>query len=148
DQLTDALLLYRRAVELDPLNANDSRALARCLNWLRQHEEAITEARRALRLDPNHPLAHMQLAEAYVQDGTPEKAIDHLRDALNRGQQSPQVRGMLGYAYAVDGNRVDAQKVLKELEALTTDHFGFAYLIACIYAALGDKDQAFVWLGK
>jgi hypothetical protein len=38
--------------------------------------------------------------------------------------------------------------VLKELEALATDHFGLAYLIACIYAALDDKDQAFAWLGK
>ena len=67
---------------------------------------------------------------------------------LERGQESPQIKGVLGYAYAVAGNRAEAQKVLKELEALAPDHFGFAYLIACIYAALGDKDQAFVWLGK
>jgi TolB-like protein/Tfp pilus assembly protein PilF len=148
DRLDVALPLFRRAANLDPLNSNDSRALARCLNWLHEHDEAIKEATRALQLDPNHPLAHMQLAEAYVHKGVPQKAIDHLRDALNRGQQSPQVRGMLGYALAADGKKVEAQKVLDELKALASDHFGFAYLIACIYAALGDKDQAFVWLRK
>src|SRR5262249_17976951 len=148
DQLTDALPLFRRACELDPFNTNDARALARCYNWLRRHKEAIDEASRALQLDPNHPLAHMQLAEAYVHKGRPEKAIDHLQRAIDRGQQSPQVRGMLGYALAAAGQKVEAQKVLDELKALASDHFGLAYLIACIYAALGDKDQAFKWLGK
>jgi TolB-like protein/Tfp pilus assembly protein PilF len=148
DHLRDALPLFRRACDLNPLNSNDWRALAMCHNWLHEHDKAITEATRALELDPNHPFAHMELAKAYVHNGTPEKAIDHLLDALNRGQQSPQVRAMLGYAYAVAGNRAEAQKVLQKLEALAPDHFGLAYLIACIYAALGDKDQAFEWLGK
>jgi tetratricopeptide (TPR) repeat protein len=148
DQLRDALPLFRRACELDPLNTNDSRALARCYNWLRQRDEAITEATRALQLDPNHPLAHMELAEAYVHNRMPQKAIEQLRPVLERGQENPQIRGMLGYAYAIAGNRAEAQTVLKELEALAPDHFGLAYLIACIYAALDDKDQAFEWLGK
>jgi tetratricopeptide (TPR) repeat protein len=148
NQLSEALPLFRRACELDPLNTNDSRALARCHNWLRDHDQAITEATRAVRLDPNHPLAHMQLAEAYVNNGTPEKAIDHLQRAIDGGQQSPQVRGMLGYALAAAGKKPEAQKVLDELKALASDNFGFAYLIASIYAALGDKDEAFAWLGK
>jgi serine/threonine-protein kinase len=146
DRLDLALPLFRRACELDPFNSNDARALAKCHNWLHDHDKAIKEATRALRLDPNHPFAHMELAEAYVLNRMPEKAIDHLRDALKRGQQTPQVRGMLGYALAADGKKVEAQKVLDELKELASDHFGFAYLIACIYAALGDKDQAFVWL--
>jgi tetratricopeptide (TPR) repeat protein len=148
DKLSDALPLFRRACELNPLNTNDWRALARCHTWLRDHDQAITEATRALRLDPDHPLAHMELAEAYVHNRMTPKAIEHLQRAIDRGQQSPQVRSMLGYAYAVAGNRDEAQKVLEKLEALAPDQFGLAYLIACIYAALDDKDQAFEWLGK
>jgi tetratricopeptide (TPR) repeat protein len=146
DQLSEALRLFRRAKNLDPFNSNDSRALARCLHWMRRHKEAIDEVTRALQLDPNHPLAHMQLAEAYVHNGKPDTAIDHLLRAIDRGQQSPLVMGVLGYAYAVAGNKIEAQKVLQNLEALAPDHFGLAYLIAGIYAALGDKDQAFKWL--
>ena len=118
------------------------------INWLHEHDKAITEATRALELDPNHPLAHAELAEAYVHKGVPQKAIDHLQPVLERGPAIPQIKGMLGYAYAADGNRAEAQNVLKELEALAPDHFGYAYPIAWIYTALGDKDQAFAWLRR
>src|SRR5262249_54517622 len=43
DRLSEAFRLFRRAANLDPLNTNDSRALARCHNWLREHDQAITE---------------------------------------------------------------------------------------------------------
>src|SRR5262249_56387916 len=89
DRLEVALPIFRRACELDPFNSNDARALAKCHNWLREHDQAITEATRALRLDPNHPFAHMELAAAYVHNPTPKKAIDHLRSVLERGQHSP-----------------------------------------------------------
>jgi hypothetical protein len=55
---------------------------------------------------------------------------------------------MLGYAYAAAGKKAEAQKLVNELEALAPNHFGSAYPIAWVYAALGDKDQAFAWLGK
>jgi serine/threonine-protein kinase len=148
DRLSEALPLFRRTANLDPLNANHSRSLARCLYWLRHYDQAISETTRALELDPNHPLAHAELAGAYVHNDQPQKAIDHLRPVLERGLESPQIRGMLGYAYAVAGNKAEAQRVLHKLEALAPDHFGFAYPIAWIYAALGDKGQAFKWLGK
>jgi len=38
--------------------------------------------------------------------------------------------------------------VLDELKALASDHFGYSYPMAWIYAALRDKDQAFASLHK
>ena len=71
-----------------------------------------------------------------------------LEKALKAGQRHPGVRGMLGYAYAVANKRNESQKVLAELEGLSQGRFGFALPIARVHAALGEKDQAFEWLGK
>jgi predicted Zn-dependent protease len=77
-----------------------------------------------------------------------EKAIVELKGALDRGQQHPRIKGMLGYAYAVAGRKAEAQKVLDELRTRAPKQFGVAMSIARIYAALGQKDQAFEWLQR
>ncbi len=54
--------------------------------------------------------------------------------------------GALGQAYALSGRRDEAGKFLKELKESSN---GWSVLwIAEVYAALGDKDQAFEWLEK
>ena len=55
---------------------------------------------------------------------------------------------MLGYAYAVAGKKADAQKVLDRLSEMSKQRYVAAESRAVIYAALGEKDQAFDWLQK
>jgi tetratricopeptide (TPR) repeat protein len=119
-----------------------------CYNWMRSPDETIAAAKKALELDAKFPLAYAELATAYVQGGHCDQAIAELQKALQRGPQHPRVRGMLGYAYAVAGHKAEAQKVLGELKALAPGRFGFAFPIARIHAALGEKLQAFEWLHK
>jgi serine/threonine protein kinase len=54
----------------------------------------------------------------------------------------------LGVAYALAGRRDDAIKILNELKARSKREFVAADCFALIYAALGDKEQAFAWLEK
>jgi Flp pilus assembly protein TadD len=77
-----------------------------------------------------------------------DRAIAELQRVLDRGQQDPNIRGVLAYAYAIAGKKGEARKVLDELKAIAPGRSSFAYPVACIYAALGDKDQAFAWLRK
>jgi DNA invertase Pin-like site-specific DNA recombinase len=51
-------------------------------------------------------------------------------------------------AYAVAGRRAEALKVLDELTARSRQRHVPAYYIALIYAALGEKDNAFAWLDR
>jgi hypothetical protein len=46
------------------------------------------------------------------------------------------------------GKRNEAQKELAELQELSKQRYVSPGLFALIYAALGDKDQAFAWLEK
>jgi serine/threonine protein kinase/Tfp pilus assembly protein PilF len=145
---SEALVYPQRNIDLDPQAARTRNELAMCLNWLRRYDQAIVASQRTLELDPDFPLAYAELALAHVQKGMVEEAIAELNKALNRGHKHPRVRGMLGYACAVAGKRAEAQKVLDELKALAQGRFAFAFPIARIHAALGEKDQAFEWLRK
>ncbi len=54
----------------------------------------------------------------------------------------------MGRAYALAGQRDKAQKALDELREMSKQRYVSPYLIAVVYAGLGDKDQAFAWLEK
>ena len=54
----------------------------------------------------------------------------------------------LGHAYAQSGDRAEAQKVLKELITRSAQTYVQPIWIAVIHAALGDKEEAFLWLRK
>ena len=54
----------------------------------------------------------------------------------------------LGCAYAASGHRVEAHKVLQALRERATREYVDPYLVATIYLALGEKDQALAWLER
>lgn len=55
---------------------------------------------------------------------------------------------MLRYACAVSGNNAEARRVLDRLDGLSKERYVPPGSVAVIYAALGEKDQAFEWLDK
>lgn len=46
-------------------------------------------------------------------------------------------------AHALLGKREDAEKVIAELMKLSRKHYVSPYLVAVVYTALGDKEEAF-----
>jgi hypothetical protein len=55
---------------------------------------------------------------------------------------------MLGQAYAGAGRREEAQKIIRDLDDRATQSYLSPYLVASIYARLGDKDQTIVRLER
>jgi predicted Zn-dependent protease len=55
---------------------------------------------------------------------------------------------LLGHAYAAANRRSEAQAILQQLSALSKERYVPSYPIAAIYAALGQKDEAFASLQK
>lgn len=58
------------------------------------------------------------------------------------------MKGALGHVYALSGRRGDALKVADELSAPGQDVSVTSYLVAVIYAGLGEKERAFDWLAR
>ena len=142
-RLPEALASVQRGQELDPLAAPRRHEVSMCYNWMRQPDQAITEAKRALELDPNFVLSFAELGRAYTQKGMYDEAI-----AAMKGQGHPRIRGFLGYTYAMAGRKEEAQKILDELKGLPQRRFGDAFALVRIHAALGEKKEAFEWLSK
>lgn len=55
---------------------------------------------------------------------------------------------LLGHAYAAANRRSEAQAILRQLSLLSKQRYVPPYPIATIYAALGNKDDAFAWLER
>jgi len=143
----EGLAEIRRAQELDPLSLPISMTLGWLLCDAGRTDEGIEELRKTLEMDPTFVIAHHRLALCYERKGAYDGAITEYQKVIDLGAKVLGTAG-LGQAYAMAGKRNEAQKELAELQELSKHRNTWPSLFAYIYAALGDKDQAFAWLEK
>lgn len=167
---------YRRAIALNPSNADAHELLADLLDAMRQPDEAWKEYQIAQQLDPIHGhlqyalykrheydqaielnltmlgsdpsngYLHHQLYEFYSAKRMHKEAVEHLEQTYTL-YGFPQVADKLRSAYAASGYMRAMREYAKELERLhATKQLFIPVNIAVTYAALGDKDRAFYWL--
>jgi serine/threonine-protein kinase len=144
----EALAQARRAQELDPLSLPINMILGWVLLNARQDDQSVEQLRKTLEMDPNFILAHHRLGLAYEQKGEYDKAIAEFKQVVSLSAGKPLGVTAMGHAYALAGNRAEAQKLLAEMQEVSKQRYVSSASIALIYAALGDKDQAFAWLEK
>jgi hypothetical protein len=77
-----------------------------------------------------------------------DKAISEFRNLAAASGNDPLRLTNLGWAYAKSGKKVQAHQVINQMNAASKIHYVPAYLWTPIYAALGEKDKAFLWLEK
>jgi len=137
-----AIELYRKAVDLDPVNPQARAFLAFNLAATKRFAEARAEFPRVVELNPAAPWAHAGLGLSYLLEGKFEEAV-----AATEGEAGEWAR-LLIVACARWG-----QKKIPEADAALaqlTDGFAetAAYQISEVYAYRGDKDKAFEWLER
>jgi tetratricopeptide (TPR) repeat protein len=140
----EAIAQADAGAELAPTSALSFRNQAFVYLFARQYDKTLkfVEATRAMGLEP--PGWNFFMAGAYTGKGQYKAAID----LFLKAQKSPHTLGHLGNAYALAGENQAALKTIAELEdGLRTQSIG-AYEIALVYAGLGDKKNALVWLKK
>ena len=54
----------------------------------------------------------------------------------------------LSHAYAAIGKKAEAEKILRDLELKSKSIYISPYVLATVYAGLGEKDKAFQFLQK
>ena len=142
DRMEEAEAEHIRALELDPLTPLHAAWLGG-LYWIwGRYEKALEEVNKALDMSPNAWHGLYVLGNIYIDMGMPEEAISTAKRAA---ELYPNMRYLLGRAYAMAGQRDEALKILSELEKEKPTPFG-AFELASLYAALGNKDEAFRWL--
>jgi tetratricopeptide (TPR) repeat protein len=98
--------------------------------------------------DPNEWDEHYALGVGYEGSGKLAEAIPEYQKAVEMSDGDQEPTAALAHAYAVIGKRVEAEKMLRDLERKSKDGYVSPYLIATIYAGLADKDKAFEFLEK
>jgi TolB-like protein/Tfp pilus assembly protein PilF len=148
-QFNEGVAEAMRARELDPLSLPLNNALAGRLLAAGRYDEALRQVQKTLELDEHFAPAHQTLGWVYLHSGKPDDAIREFQHALElAGAADTDIQLDLGFAYAVSGRPNEARKILANLQQLHQQGIVPAASLAALYGALGEPNEAFVWLEK
>lgn len=144
----DAIAECKKAQALDPSSSIVTTDLGVAYAFARRPDEAIEMFRRAHEMDPGLfvPLGYLGFAQTLKGQFT--EAITTFRKAIEISDGSPNAKSHLAYALAKAGQRDDALKLVDELKRQAAHEHIASFHFAVPYIGLGDKDEAFFWLGK
>jgi DNA-binding winged helix-turn-helix (wHTH) protein/TolB-like protein/Tfp pilus assembly protein PilF len=111
-------------------------------------DQAIQILKKAIELDPAFPRSHFRLGMIYQAANNREGAVTEFKDAVQLSNGNPYYEASLANAYAAAGLRVEARRVMEDLENRAHSEYVPAFGFAIIYSALNDRENAFEWLRK
>jgi len=147
-RVDEALAEAQRALELDPLSLIINRNYGDCLVDARRLDEAIEQYRKTLEIDPNFATAHYFLGRAYEAKGSYDQAVaEYVMSAEVSGFHADDLAKMRE-AYAKGGWKAYLQTSLNQILDRSKESYTPPFILAGIYARLGQKDAAFAYLEK
>jgi len=141
-QHDEAIAEMKRAMELEPLAVQQGANFAAVLMYARQFDAALEQAKKTYELDPGHGGAEHWLCHILNIKGM-------YAETLSIAEKNPSIfQSDASYAYAKSGQRQKAEQVIASWKELGKTKYVSNYWIAVSYAALGERDAAFVELEK
>src|SRR4029077_20030837 len=132
-----AIEIYRKAIELDPVNAQSRSFLAFGLATRKRFAEARAEYARVIELNPSAPWAHAGLGLAYLlQNKFEEAATEAQADAGEWARLLIMSCARWAQKRVQESDAAVAELIAKDSETA-------AFQIAEAYGYRGDKDRAF-----
>jgi TolB-like protein/cytochrome c-type biogenesis protein CcmH/NrfG len=141
-RLDEAIALYKKALELDPLRIPIKINLGRTLMHASQPVEAMRLFKTVLEMNDKFPTAHYHLGLSYLMQGKPEAAIEEIEKET---VEDWKMQGLALANYGANKNaKADSllQNFIKEYQQVS------AFQIAEIYGYRNDPDKTFEWLEK
>jgi eukaryotic-like serine/threonine-protein kinase len=137
-----------KAHELDPSSVMVTMRLGAAYFFARRPDESIEILRRAHEMDPTLWVPLGYLGGAQTLKGQYTEAASTFRKTIDISDGSPNAKSHLAYALAKAGQRDEALKLIDELKRLAEREHINSFHFAVPYIGLGDKDEAFFWLGR
>ncbi len=147
-KVDEAAGAMERAEQLDPLSPRISADLGMAYYAARHYDKTLDQERKTLRLEPAYATSYWIMGMAYEQKGKFAEATKSLDSALKLQPGNPNYLAELARSYALAGQTADSRKILGDLLHPAKGNVVSPFFIALVYTALGDKDQAFGWLGR
>lgn len=130
------------AAEIDPGPGSSMTEIATYYQ-LRDYKGLIESREREVISNPNEWTGYQNLAIGYEGSGKLPEAIAAFQKAVEISNGNQDVIAGLAHAYAAMGKTAETRNLLNNLQRQSASIYMSPYLIATIYAALGDKDKAF-----
>jgi serine/threonine-protein kinase len=144
-ELKEGLRLVLEAEKLDPVSPIISYVATAAYLANSQLDDAISEGQRTLQLDPNYFYLDSDLAAAYREKGNFVEAIA----LYTKAQEATHLPSSgLAITYARIGRETEAQDILAQLLQAREKRYVSAPVIAAVYVAFGEKEEAFRWLER
>ncbi len=138
----------QKSLDLNPLSLEALNMVAVTLFYSHQYEKAFAQCRRMLELDPHSATAHIVSGDALAQLGKYQEAIEEYKLAFQLTPETQNQDDQVAAALAMSGQRDEALKTLAWLKAEAKKSYVPSFNLARICIALGDKEQALVYLKK
>jgi eukaryotic-like serine/threonine-protein kinase len=144
-ELQEGLRLVLEAERLDPVSPITSYVATAAYLANDRVDDAINEGQRTLLLDPNYFYLDSNLAAAYREKGNFPEAIA----LYTRSQEATHLPSSgLAITYTRMGREMEARNILAQLLQAREKRYVSAPVIAAVYVAFGDKEEAFRWLER
>jgi TolB-like protein len=114
----------------------------------REYQRAIEECEKAEQLDPEYFMLHFIAGRAHMRLNEHAKAIAYLKHARTDTGEMPLMDAALGLAYAVSGKKAETMKLAESFKAAAKKRYIPPTYFGMLFAGLGDKDKAMMWLEK
>jgi eukaryotic-like serine/threonine-protein kinase len=144
-ELQEGLRLVLEAKKLDPVSPITSYVATAAYLANDRIDDAVTEGQRTLQLDPNYFYLDSNLAAAYREKGNFAEAIA----LYTKAQETTHLPSSgLAITYARMGREIEARNILAQLVQAREKRYVSAPVIAAVYVAFGEKEEAFRWLER
>jgi TolB-like protein/Tfp pilus assembly protein PilF/DNA-binding winged helix-turn-helix (wHTH) protein len=130
---------FKRAIELDPNNANAHHTYGLYLSALGRHDEARAQMQRTLELDPLAPFAYANLGSIYWSNHDFDRAIQQLRRSLEIDPNFPYAHFFLGQVYESLARYDQALEEFEKYRTLSGIPYEYKGAIAHLYAVQGRR---------
>jgi TolB-like protein/DNA-binding winged helix-turn-helix (wHTH) protein/Tfp pilus assembly protein PilF len=128
-------------VQLDPVSSRAHSALGRFLYRAHRYGEALPHLQHAVELEPRSLTPNYRLGDLYTQMGRYEEALAAYQRSGEAIPKGGYPHAGIARVYALMGKQREARQMIRGRK-------NNPYLIAAVYVALGDKDEAFRILEK
>jgi serine/threonine protein kinase/Tfp pilus assembly protein PilF len=114
----------------------------------RDYKTLVEVSRNFITINPDAWPGHYFLAVGYDGLGWGSDAVSEYQKAVELSHGDTDTVAGLGHGYITFGKRVEAEKVLADLLQQSKKSYVSPYMIATLYAGLGDREKAFSFLEK
>ena len=142
----DAILCYRRAVELKPEDEEAHFNLGVAYGRAGQLALAEHHYREALKLFSDYPEAHNNLGNILTRQKRYAEAIEEFKTTLKLSPEDASAHNNLGRALAEQGNALEALTYFTEAARLDTNYVEAHFNLASTYLSVGRTNDALAQL--